>query len=127
MKIRKVSAERNEDRKRGRREGKRQKKKRNENEKIKMGRRKQRRVGRRIKRIRHRREIEMKGKEWRHEEGKWDREGEEGRLSGTPASSNWGGERRAGSDPCHCWTTMNRGCAATSEACSAHQTRFKHP
>jgi hypothetical protein len=33
-----------------------------------MGRRKQRRKGRRMKRIRHRRDIEMKGKEWRHEE-----------------------------------------------------------
>jgi hypothetical protein len=54
-----------------------------------MGLGKQRKKGRRIKRIRHRREIEMNGKKWRREEGKWDGEGD-GRLSGTPASSNWG-------------------------------------
>jgi len=42
---------------------------------------KQRKKGRRIKRIRHRREIEMNGKKWRREEGKWDGEGD-GRLSG---------------------------------------------
>jgi len=64
-----------------------------------------------------RREIETKGKE----EGKWDGEGD-GRRGETPAISHWGGERRAGSGRSQCWTTMNRGCAATSEACCAHQT-----
>jgi len=54
-----------------------------------MGLGEQSKKGRMIKRIRHRREIEMNGKKWRREEGKWDGEGD-WRLSGTPASSNWG-------------------------------------